>query len=90
MKCKTFTGTPEKAADLFNQWAKGKSLTREVIIHTQVTERIEGCNTTSPTLMIIVFHPEGKEWDATAEIIYSKAMVEQHIEGHKSAQEIPT
>lgn len=63
MKCKTFTGSPEMAATLFNMWAKGKTLTRDIIIHTQVTERIEGCNSTSPTLMIIVFHPEDSQWD---------------------------
>jgi hypothetical protein len=86
MKCKTFTGTPEKAADLFNQWAKGKVLTREIIIHTQITERIEGCDTTSPRLMIIVFHPEG--WDATETIHTAVEMVNQHIIGHQSAQEV--
>jgi hypothetical protein len=67
MKCKTFTGSPEMAATLFNIWAKSKVLNRDVIIQTQVTERIEGCESTSPTLMIIVFHPEGSQWDTSEE-----------------------
>lgn len=65
MKCKIFKGTWYDVQEAFNKWAKGKSLTRDVIIHTQVTERVESCESTSPTLMIIVFHPEGKEWDTT-------------------------
>ncbi|MBU1067746.1 hypothetical protein KKE60_08160 [Patescibacteria group bacterium] len=63
MKCKVFKGTWYDAADAFNRWAKGKVLTRDIIIHTQVTERIEGCDTTSPTLMIIAFYPEDSNWD---------------------------
>jgi hypothetical protein len=63
MRCKIFAGNPLTAQDQFNQWAKGKVLNREVIIQTQVTERIEGCDETSPKLMIIVFYPEDSTWE---------------------------
>lgn len=87
MKCTIFKGKWYEAQIAFNNWAKGKDLTREVIIHEQVMyPNVEGL---TPQLLIVVYHPEGKEWDATSELIYSKAMVEQHIEGHQSAQEIP-
>lgn len=63
MKCKIFVGTWFEAEHAFNNWAKGKQLTREVIIHEIVIPPA------SPALMqlfaIIVYHPEGKEWDAT-------------------------
>ena len=87
MKCKIFWGCAKEAIDAFNKWAKGKSLTREVIIH----EHCYSCEGLEPNIKMVIFvyHPEGKEWDATSEIIYSEAMVEQHIEGHQSAQEIP-
>jgi len=63
MKCKIFYGAPIEAVDAFNKWAKGKALTREVLIHEQVIyPRIE---IPEPQLVIIVYHPEGPFWDAT-------------------------
>jgi len=68
MKCRIFWGCVAEAKDQFNEWAKGKSLTRDVIIHTQVTERIVNCEETSPNLLIIVFHPEGQQWESAKPI----------------------
>jgi len=65
MKCKIFWGCVAEAQDAFNKWAKGKSLTREVIIHEQITRgsREEG----TVQLVIIVYHPDTPEWNATKE-----------------------
>lgn len=62
MKCKVFSGTPEQAATLFNQWAKGKALDRTVIIHTVAHQELEGCDSVTNTITIIVFHPEDVYW----------------------------
>ena len=44
----------------FNAWAKGKALTRDVILHTITWER----NTPGDTgFAIVVFHPENDVWD---------------------------
>jgi len=75
MKCKVFKGAWYDVQEAFNKWAKGKVLTRDIIIHTQVAERIEGCDTTSPTLIIVAFYPEGSKWDEEPEAIPS---VPQH------------
>lgn len=67
MKCKVFVGRWYDAQDAFNVWAKGKMLTRDVLIQTQHIYVAE-----SPQehfLAIIVFHPEGKEWDATSKTL---------------------
>jgi hypothetical protein len=84
MKCKIFYDEAFVAQDLFNKWAKGKALAKDVIIHTQVTERIESCETTSPRLLIIVFHPEGQQWDAT----HLTAPVHQEPEPHVKVEEM--
>ena len=63
MKCKVFIGSYLTAQDAFNAWAKGKMLTRDVIIHEQVMYPREEAPDTQ--LLIIVYHPDGKEWDAT-------------------------
>jgi len=63
MKCKIFIGTWYEAQDAFNQWAKGKALTRDVLIHEQLYTHSAG--TEAPYLMIIVYHPEDPHWDKT-------------------------
>ena len=87
MQIKIFWGCMKEAVDAFNKWAKGKQLNREVIIHEHIYK--SGEPEIGIELIIFVYHPEGKEWDTTSEIIYSKAMVDQHIAGHESAKEIP-
>jgi hypothetical protein len=63
MKCKIFGGiTPELTISQFNAWAKGKALTREVLIHSLLAKAEDG---RCPDLLILVYHPEGPEWDKT-------------------------
>ena len=65
MKCKIFWGKPMEAVDAFNKWAKGKALTREVLIHEQIIYVPDDGNI--QILLIIVYHPEDPFWDATPE-----------------------
>jgi hypothetical protein len=63
MKLKVFYGTMDEAVESFNKWAKGKKLTREVIIHTLAFPTPD---TNVPDYFaIMVFHPEDPEWDKT-------------------------
>jgi hypothetical protein len=63
MKCKVFCDRNVfRTVDSFNEWAKGKALTREVIIHTLY---VPATQTLTDTLCIVVYHPEDKYWDAT-------------------------
>jgi len=63
MKCKIFIGTWYEAQDAFNHWAKGKALSRDVLIHEQV---MHSHDTAGNTIMaIIVYHPEDPFWDET-------------------------
>ena len=63
MKCKIFTGEWYDAQDAFNKWAKGKALTRDVVIHTVFVGFPQACM--SPHIAIIVYHPEDPQWDKT-------------------------
>jgi hypothetical protein len=63
MKCKIFFGLWYEAQDAFNAWAKGKALTRDVLIHEQLMWTAGEPKT--PCLLIIVYHPEDPFWDAT-------------------------
>jgi hypothetical protein len=65
MKCTIFTGDLLDAYDQFNNWAKGKALTKEVIIHTYVTHGVEDESETQIT--IFVFHPDDDHWNKTAD-----------------------
>ena len=65
MKLKIFYGSVTQAIDAFNKWAKGKNLTREVIIHEQMAQRTVELGFAEPVLMIFVYHPEGAIWDST-------------------------
>jgi hypothetical protein len=86
MKCKIFIGKWYEAQDAFNAWAKGKALTREVLIHTIPLSK-------EPALIdswiaIVVYHPEDPQWDKTEPEHTSEDMVKQHIEGIKSTIEV--
>jgi len=63
MKCKIFHGKWYEAQDAFNAWAKGKALTRDVLIHTICigNENVY----TDGRIAIIVYHPEEPHWDET-------------------------
>lgn len=63
MKCKIFTGTWYEAQDAFNAWAKGKALSREVLIHT-VAIRNDNIYQDG-RIVIVVYHPEDPSWDKT-------------------------
>jgi hypothetical protein len=65
MKCKIFIGEYYEAQNAFNKWAKGKTLTRDVVIHTVFVGYPQACM--SPHIAIIVYHPEDPFWDATPE-----------------------
>jgi len=56
MKVKIFYGYPKDVEIRFNEWAKGKALTRNIIIHTiaypSPTERA------SDFIAIVVYYPE--------------------------------
>jgi len=64
MKVKIFYGHPEDVEKKFNEWAKGKALTRNVIIHTNYSEgAVQGC---IGALVIAVYYPEGM-WEEEEE-----------------------
>jgi len=56
MKVKIFYGKPEKVQKEFNEWAKGKALSRNIIIHTvpfpAYTQGMEDW------IAIVVYYPE--------------------------------
>jgi hypothetical protein len=64
MKCKVFIGSWNQAVDAFNVWAKGKALSRDVIIHTQ-TYVIYKAGEYREHMTITVYHPEGEHWEQT-------------------------
>jgi hypothetical protein len=63
MKCKIFIGTWYDAQDAFNKWAKGKTLGKDVIIHTHVSQ--DAGLFDNVRLSIVVIHPEDARWDKT-------------------------
>jgi len=57
MKVKIFYDKPENVEKQFNEWAKGKALTRNVIIHTIAFPSFaEGI---ADWIAIVVYYPEG-------------------------------
>ena len=63
MQCKVFIGPWNQAMDAFNQWAKGKALSRDVLIHTQ-TYIVYKCGEYSAHITISVYHPDDPVWGA--------------------------
>jgi hypothetical protein len=63
MKCKIFIGLYFEAQNQFNAWAKGRALSKYVIIHEQILP----INDTfaDARLLIIVYYPEDDVWDKT-------------------------
>jgi hypothetical protein len=61
MKLKIFMGRYYDAQREFNEWAKGKSLNREVLIHEQVILR--SINYLDCIIAIFVYCPESMDWD---------------------------
>jgi len=69
--------------DAFNTWAKGKALTREVIIHTHVTFNPQ--HFFAEQAAIVVFHPEGEPWERTRKHLV--APVHDHPVPHIKVEE---
>ena len=61
MQLRIFTGTLEQARTNFNEWAKGKSLTRDIIIHEQMIKSVMPGDLSS--VAIFVYYAEGSGWD---------------------------
>jgi len=61
MKVKIFYGHPENVEKQFNEWAKGKALSRNVIIHTSAYPT--GQAGIYDAVMIAVYYPEGSQFD---------------------------
>jgi len=59
MKCKVFTGNPERAANVFNKYMHDKTLSKDVIIHTVGFPYSVVSNTRD--ICIVVIHPNW--WD---------------------------
>ena len=68
----------------FNRWAKGKALTRNVIIHTLTWPKTHPEDT---GFGIVVYHPEDPMWEQVKVDPSVERMVEQHIAGVQSAGE---
>ena len=63
MKCKVFYGRVEQVADVFNKWAKDKTLNSQVIIHTILFPPSKISD--EDWLAIVVYHPSTQRWDET-------------------------
>jgi len=87
MKCKVFKGDWYDVQDAFNKWAKGKQLNREVLIHSYTYYNY--VKSMLEQLMIVVIYPEGKEWDATSELIYTKARETTQTEEQQTKEANP-
>jgi len=61
MKVKIFYGRLEEVEKRFNEWAKGKALTKNVIIHSAISPApaigsVDLC-------AIFIYYPEGSQFD---------------------------
>jgi hypothetical protein len=65
MKIKTFSGEAGEVEVAFNNWAKGKALNKDIIIHTSVHHIFDKRMITK--LSIVVLYPEGSRWDTEPE-----------------------
>lgn len=65
MKCKVFTGEYGEVVVEFNNWAKGKTLNKDIIIHTSVHHIFD--TRLIAKLSIVVLYPEGSPWDKEPE-----------------------
>jgi len=66
MKCEVFIGPWNQVMDAFNKWAKGKLLTKEVVIHTNALA-VYKAGEYSGYICITVYHPEDPFWDKAVE-----------------------
>jgi hypothetical protein len=84
MRCKTFSGM--LAVLRFNEWAKGKILGKDVIIHTIIAHPNPECQYC--TLLIAVYYREGSEWDTPEQEPKLTAPVHTEPEPHVKVDEM--
>jgi hypothetical protein len=65
MKVKVFTGEYGEVVVEFNNWAEGKALNKDIIIHTSVHHIFD--TRMIAKLSIVVLYPEGSRWDTELE-----------------------
>lgn len=83
MKCLIFCGgNALEVVARYNSWAKGKYLSKDVIIHSHVVPPEEG--NFASTIAILVFFDEKLHDDWIAKVHTAKDMVNQHIKGVES------
>jgi len=64
MKVKIFTEIyTQNMEEEFNKWAKGKALTKDIIIHTTTVPATQHHDS---YLVIAVYYPEGSQFDTEA------------------------
>ena len=61
MKVKIFYGTIKSVTEAFNRWAKGKALTKNVIIHSVISPA-PGPGAID-LFAIFIYYPEGSQFD---------------------------
>lgn len=66
MKMKVFIGKWDAVMNAFNKWAKGKKLSRDVIVHTHV--QFSTPEIPFDYVAVVVFHPDETEWDSTGDV----------------------
>jgi len=81
MKCKVFMGASGEVEVAFNNWAKGKALNKDIIIHTNMHYvYVRGLVS---MLSIVVIYPEGSAWDKEPEqpkVAYTKEDIAEKAE----------
>jgi hypothetical protein len=65
MQVTIFDGSMKEVERRFNEWAKGKALTREVIIQSHLSTYID--HPEAVYMTILVFHPNDDHWNKTAD-----------------------
>jgi hypothetical protein len=65
MKIKTFSGEAGEVEVAFNNWARGKALNKDIIIHSSMHYVYE--REMHIKLSIVVLYPEGSRWDTELE-----------------------
>ena len=65
VKVKMFIGLAADVIEEFNKWAKGKALTKDIIIHT--VPYPPAPQSPYHYILIAVYYPEGSQFDTTEE-----------------------
>jgi len=61
MQCKIFHGEKDDVEEAFNDWAQGKELSKDVIIHTFA--HASGKYAARDLVLIAVYYPEKSQFD---------------------------